>query len=144
MMRASSSLGSYPNNAKPRCRDGVQSRATDGAERKAKVMLPESPKQETPYVSLSRNRVQTGRFIELAELATDCNCRFFVDVRIETEDGERVTTVRGPLNGLNGWKAFCRACLAVGLAIDPASEPDDWSGCVFAAIRNHETKRGAR
>ena len=107
-------------------------------------MLPQKTPQETSRISLSRNRVQTGRFIELAELATDCNCRFFVDVRIETEDGERLTIIRGPLNALSGWKSFCRAALVEGLAIDPASEPDDWSGCVFAAIRNHETKRGAR
>lgn len=107
-------------------------------------MLPQKTPQETSRISLSRNRVQTGRFIELAELATDYNCRFAVDVRIETTDGERVTTVRGPLNGLNGWKAFCRAALAEGLAIDPASEPNDWSGRVFAAIKNHEAKRGGR
>jgi len=107
-------------------------------------MLPESPKQETPYVSLFRSRVQTGRFRELVELATDYNCRFVVDVLVETGGGERLANIRGPLNALSGWKSFCRAALVEGLAIDPASEPDDWSGCVFAAIRNHETKRGAR
>lgn len=111
-------------------------RPRQGEIRNNNTMIPNY--SDLPRINVSANRLTTGRLLELVALCRHDQFQTRCAARIQTDSGERIAEYRIPVSALRGWKSFCRAAIAAGLALDPASAPSDWRRSVYNAARRGE------